>query len=230
MPRASEAPRSRFARKEPKKRGGKGRWHVLQWTGPAGEIRLAPGLRPVIIVGLQRDRPVSGIRHHRRQDRDPAGQCQVKGVVVGKMPAHGDAGRIKGSLRLGTDLGRSGKGGDVRFGLDLDIPGADRPEILPDGMGWERPPPCHSKVRKRSFSAMSGTSTGPRAASSWVSVTSAGWAKMNVLRQRRAGPRSYWHLRRICNIDRQALPVRSRGGRASGLHLAPCLAGGDRLP
>jgi hypothetical protein len=32
------------------------------------------------------------------------------------MPAHGDAGRIKGSLRPGPDLGRSGKGGDVRLG------------------------------------------------------------------------------------------------------------------
>ena len=98
---------------------------MRQWTRSAGEIRLTPGFRPAIIVGLHLDRPVSGIRHHRRQDRDPTGQCQVKGVVVGKMPAYGDSGGIKGGLRLDPDLDCSGKGGDVRFGLNLDIPGAD---------------------------------------------------------------------------------------------------------
>jgi hypothetical protein len=30
---------------------------------------------------LQFDCPVSGIRYHRRQNREPPGQCQVKGVI-----------------------------------------------------------------------------------------------------------------------------------------------------
>src|SRR5689334_10158456 len=90
-------------------------------------------------------------------------------------------------------------------------------------MGWERPPPCHSKVRKRSSSAMSGTSIGPRVASSWASVTSAGWAKMNVLRQGGTVPAHIGTCVKSRNIDRQTLPLRSHGGRDSGLHLATLL-------
>jgi|tagenome__1003787_1003787.scaffolds.fasta_scaffold20145662_2 hypothetical protein len=51
--------------------------------------------------------------------RASAAKCQRMGIPVAS----------KAACARAPDLGRSGKGGDVRFDLGLDIPGADRPEV-----------------------------------------------------------------------------------------------------